>query len=83
MQGEGSLASVSLNRHLLENMLRVLLVAEADHEVELWEGSGAAWKMTKWVCARIHVVVTELVLGGTAVRVHVFKCLVHVRQCVH
>uniref|UniRef100_A0A7S3QKU8 DNA mismatch repair protein MSH2 n=1 Tax=Dunaliella tertiolecta TaxID=3047 RepID=A0A7S3QKU8_DUNTE len=46
-KGEGSLASVSLNRHLLENMLRVLLVEEANHVVEMWEGSGASWKMTK------------------------------------
>lgn len=41
------MASVSLNRHLLENMLRVLLVEEADHVVEMWEGSGEKWKMSK------------------------------------
>eukprot|EP00983_Pelagomonas_calceolata_P098780 1158386-Pelagomonas_calceolata.AAC.7 len=28
-------------------MLRVLLVEEANHVVEMWEGSGASWKMTK------------------------------------
>jgi hypothetical protein len=48
----GSLASVSLNRHLLENMLRTLLVEEANHVVEMWEGSGSSWKVTKCVrCA--------------------------------
>lgn len=47
--GEGGLASVSLNRHLLDSMLRVLLVEEADHVVEMWEGAGASWKMTRRV----------------------------------
>ncbi|KAF5834359.1 muts domain V-domain-containing protein [Dunaliella salina] len=28
-------------------MLRVLLVEEANHVVEMWEGSGASWKMTR------------------------------------
>ena len=42
-----TLASVTLNRNMYENVLRELLLEGAEHCVELWEGAGASWKVTK------------------------------------
>jgi hypothetical protein len=44
----GGLASVTLNRNLCITVLRELLVEGADHSVELWEGTGASWKVARY-----------------------------------
>jgi hypothetical protein len=43
----GGLPSVTLNRVLFESVLRSLLLEGGQHSVELWEGSGANWALTK------------------------------------
>jgi len=42
-----TLASVTLNRNLFENVLRELLLEAAEHTVELYEGTGASWKVVR------------------------------------
>jgi DNA mismatch repair protein MSH2 len=44
---KGGLASVTLNRPLFEGVLRALLLEGAQHSVELWEGAGANWSLSK------------------------------------
>ncbi len=44
---QGQLASVSLNRHLFESALRELLLEGAEHCVEVYEGTGASWRLAK------------------------------------
>eukprot|EP00775_Hariotina_reticulata_P005551 gene5551-5787_t len=41
------LPSVTLNRSLFEGVLQALLLEGAQHTVEVWEGSGANWTLTK------------------------------------
>eukprot|EP00878_Enallax_costatus_P033029 GHUV01036400.1.p2 GENE.GHUV01036400.1~~GHUV01036400.1.p2 ORF type:complete len:136 (+),score=33.82 GHUV01036400.1:638-1045(+) len=41
------LPSVTLNRTLFETVLRALLLEGGQHSVELWEGSGSNWTVTK------------------------------------
>lgn len=48
-------AGVTLNRSLYETVLRELLLERAEHTVELYEGSGAAWRKVRSVhCSRTH-----------------------------
>ena len=42
-------AGVTLNRSLYETVLRELLLERAEHTVELYEGSGAAWRKVRYV----------------------------------
>eukprot|EP00850_Spirogloea_muscicola_P021534 SM000253S09023 [mRNA] locus=s253:74481:80442:+ [translate_table: standard] len=42
-----SLASVSISRTMFETILRDLLLEKTDHVIELYEGSGANWRVTK------------------------------------
>ena len=42
-------AGVTLNRSLYETVLRELLLERAEHTVELYEGSGAAWRKVRSV----------------------------------
>eukprot|EP00897_Mesotaenium_endlicherianum_P002845 jgi/Mesen1/2589/ME000164S01718 len=42
-----TLSSVSISRSMFETILRDLLLERTDHTVELYEGSGAAWKLAK------------------------------------
>lgn len=42
-------AGVTLNRSLYETVLRELLLERAEHTVELYEGSGAAWRRVRCV----------------------------------
>lgn len=44
---KGGLASVTLNRSLFEGVLRSLLLEGGQHSVELWEGAGANWSLSK------------------------------------
>lgn len=46
-QGDNVLAGLSLNRNLFENVLRDLLLQRTDYAVELYEGSGATWKLAR------------------------------------
>lgn len=41
------LPSVTLNRSLFEGALRELLVEGSEHTAELWEGSGAQWRVAR------------------------------------
>lgn len=41
------LASVALNRSLLEQLLRRVLVENANRSVELYEGHGATWQVAR------------------------------------
>lgn len=43
-------AGVTFNRNMYETILRELLVERAEHTVELYEGSGAAWRKVR--CAK-------------------------------
>ena len=45
--GAEPLAGVTLGRPLFESVLRELLLEGAEHTVEVFEGAGASWKMTK------------------------------------
>lgn len=40
-------AGVTLNRSLYETVLRELLLERAEHTIELYEGSGAAWRKVR------------------------------------
>ena len=42
-------AGVTLNRSLYETVLREVLLERAEHTVELYEGSGAAWRKVRSV----------------------------------
>ena len=42
-------AGVTLNHSLYEAVLRELLLERAEHTVELYEGSGAAWRKVRSV----------------------------------
>jgi DNA mismatch repair protein MSH2 len=42
-----TLAGLSLHRKLFETVLRDLLLERGDHTVELYEGSGSNWRLTK------------------------------------
>jgi DNA mismatch repair protein MSH2 len=42
------LASVALNRSLLEQLLRSVLVENANRSVELYEGHGATWQVARY-----------------------------------
>ena len=42
-------AGVTLNRSLYETVLRELLLERAEHTVELYEGSGSAWRKVRFV----------------------------------
>lgn len=42
-------AGVTLNRSLYETVLRELLLDRAEHTVELYEGSGSAWRKVRYV----------------------------------
>ena len=42
-------AGVTLNRSLYETVLRELLLERAEHIIELYEGSGAAWRRVRCV----------------------------------
>lgn len=44
---KGGLASVTMNRSLFEGVLRSLLLEGGQHSVELWEGAGANWSLSK------------------------------------
>jgi DNA mismatch repair protein MSH2 len=44
---EAGLPYVSLNRALFETVLRELLLERAEHTVEVYEGSGATWRLSK------------------------------------
>lgn len=46
-QSQHGRAGVTLNRSLYETVLRELLLERAEHTVELYEGSGAAWRKTR------------------------------------
>ncbi len=48
--GQG-LPSVTLNRALLETVLKDLLLDGGQHSVEMWEGFGAHWKAVRWARA--------------------------------
>jgi hypothetical protein len=41
------LPSVTLNKTLFETVLRSLLLEGGQHSVELWEGAGASWQLTR------------------------------------
>ena len=41
------LASIALNRSLFEQLLRSVLVDNANRVVELWEGHGTVWRMAR------------------------------------
>ncbi|GAX83908.1 hypothetical protein CEUSTIGMA_g11332.t1 [Chlamydomonas eustigma] len=43
----GQLASVALNRSLFENALKELLLEGSQHTVEMYEGTGCSWRLTK------------------------------------
>ena len=43
-KGDNPLPSVTLNRSLFETVLRDLLVDNADHTIEIYEGSGSSWR---------------------------------------
>lgn len=45
-------AGVTLNRSLYETILRELLLERAEHTIELYEGSGAAWRKVRHVYKR-------------------------------
>eukprot|EP00803_Ostreobium_quekettii_P007490 evm.model.scf_227.6 EVM.evm.TU.scf_227.6 scf_227:67170-78839(-) len=45
--GQNSLPAVTLNRSLLETVLRELLVETAEYGVELYEGRGASWELAR------------------------------------
>ena len=42
-----SLSSLAINRSSFESVLRDLLLQRTDHTVELYEGSGSTWRLTK------------------------------------
>ncbi|KAL0034692.1 hypothetical protein WJX77_003027 [Trebouxia sp. C0004] len=44
---DSGLPGVTLNRSLYETVLRELLLERAEHTVELYEGSGAAWRKVR------------------------------------
>ncbi|KAL3140673.1 hypothetical protein ABBQ32_005238 [Trebouxia sp. C0010 RCD-2024] len=44
---DNGLAGVTLNRSLYETVLRELLLDRAEHTVELYEGSGSAWRKVR------------------------------------
>ena len=46
-QQAGQLASVAMNRNLFESALRELLLEGSEHRVEVYEGTGASWRLTK------------------------------------
>ena len=55
-------AGVTLNRSLYETVLRELLLERAEHTVELYEGSGAAWRKARSVpCSKTHTCKTSYV----------------------
>lgn len=43
-----AVTGVTLNRSLYETVLRELLLERAEHTIELYEGSGAAWRKTRY-----------------------------------
>jgi hypothetical protein len=47
----GTLPGVTFNRNLLEGMLRELLLQRGDRCVELYEGTGASWRIARWAKA--------------------------------
>ncbi len=48
---ERFMAGVTLNRSLYETVLRELLLERAEHTVELYEGSGSAWRKVRCIFA--------------------------------
>ena len=42
-------AGITLNRNLYETVLRDLLCEGTEHTVQLWEGHGASWKLTRYL----------------------------------
>ena len=47
----GQLASVAMNRGLFEGALKELLLEGSEHRVEIYEGSGVSWRLTK--CGKV------------------------------
>uniref|UniRef100_A0A1D1Z5I0 DNA mismatch repair protein MSH2 n=2 Tax=Anthurium amnicola TaxID=1678845 RepID=A0A1D1Z5I0_9ARAE len=45
--GADGISSVSVNKNMFETIVRDLLLERTDHTLELYEGSGSNWKMTK------------------------------------
>lgn len=39
--------SVALNRNLFETVIREVLLEGSEHRVEIYEGSGTSWRLTK------------------------------------
>jgi len=52
-KGAATLASVTLNRSLFEQLLRVALVQQANRVVELYEGHGNSWTLAKCALPRM------------------------------
>lgn len=46
--GDAGLAGVTLNRNLFETVLRELLLEGAEHTVEMYEGAGSSWKLSRY-----------------------------------
>ncbi|KAJ9510060.1 hypothetical protein QJQ45_011708 [Haematococcus lacustris] len=63
--GDAGLSSVTLNRNLFEQVLRELLLEGTDYAVELWEGSGTSWKLSRAASpGRLAAFEEELFRGG-------------------
>ncbi|XP_071692729.1 DNA mismatch repair protein MSH2 isoform X2 [Rutidosis leptorrhynchoides] len=45
--GSDSLSSVSVSKNMFETIVRDLLLERTDHSLELYEGSGSNWRLTK------------------------------------
>ncbi|KAJ3670194.1 hypothetical protein LUZ60_010518 [Juncus effusus] len=45
--GSDALSSVTVSKNMFETILRDLLLERSDHTVELYEGSGSNWRLTK------------------------------------
>lgn len=60
----GTLPGVTFNRNLLEGMLRELLLQRGDRCVELYEGTGASWRVARWAPALLVLLVLPLGLDG-------------------
>ncbi|XP_052179789.1 DNA mismatch repair protein MSH2 [Diospyros lotus] len=45
--GSDAISSVSVSRNMFETITRDLLLERADHTLELYEGSGSNWRLTK------------------------------------
>ena len=48
-------AGITLNRNLYETVLRDLLCEGTEHTVQLYEGHGASWKLTRYTIEHVPV----------------------------